>query len=68
MREQFQMSFKPSHQQGTEKLEQWARERQERGEERPNQPAQNTHPREHRDADAQDLKTSVARFEQLLGR
>jgi hypothetical protein len=62
------MSFKPDRQEGQEKLEQWARERDERGETRPNQPAQNTHPREHRDADAKHLETSVERFEALLGR
>ena len=62
------MSFKPNHQQGSEKLEQWARERQERGEERANQPALNTHPREHRAADDHDLDRSVERLEALLGR
>ena len=62
------MSFKPDRQEGSEKLEQWAREREERGELRPNQPALNTRPREHRDADAGDLERSVDRFEALLGR
>jgi hypothetical protein len=62
------MSFRPDRQEGSEKLEQWAREREERGEVRPNQPALNTHPREHRDADAGDLERSVDRFEALLGR
>jgi len=62
------MSSKPDQKQGQEKLEQWARERRERGETRPNQPAQNTHPREHRDADAGYLADSVERFDALLGR
>jgi hypothetical protein len=62
------MSFKPDSRQSREKLDQWARERQERGEMRQNQPALNTRPREHRDADAHDLERSVNRFEALLGR
>jgi hypothetical protein len=62
------MSAKPDRQEGHDKLEQWAHEREERGETRPNQPAMNTHPRENREADAQDLETSVERFEALLGR
>jgi len=62
------MSFRPNRQAGQEKLQQWAREREERGESRPNQPALNTHPREHREADAADLERSRDRFEALLGR
>lgn len=62
------MCFKPDRQQGREKLDQWAREREQRGETRLNQPALNTRPREHRDADAGDLERSVDRFEALLGR
>ena len=62
------MCMKPDRQEGREKLEQWARERRERGEERPNQPALNTHPREAREADDHDLDRSVERFEALLGR
>jgi hypothetical protein len=62
------MCHKPDRHEGREKLDQWARERQERGEERPNQPALNTSPREHRAADDHDLDRSVERFEALLGR
>jgi len=63
------MSFRPDRQEGQGKLEQWARERDERGETHsPNQPALNTHPRETREADARDLETSVERFQALLGR
>jgi len=62
------MSFKPDRQQGREKLDQWAREREQRGETRNNQPALNTHPREHRAADTDDLNRGVERFEALLGR
>ena len=62
------MCFKPDSKQGHEKLDQWARERDERGETRSNQPALNTHPRETREADAADLNRGVERFEALLGR
>jgi hypothetical protein len=62
------MSSKPDRQEGQDKLEQWAHEREERGEKRPNQPAMNTHPREMRKPDEHDLETSVERFEALLGR
>ncbi len=62
------MCFKPDRDVGREKLERWAHERRERGEERPNQPALNTTPREHRPADDHDLERSVERFEALLGR
>lgn len=62
------MCSKPGRQEGREKLDQWAREREERGEIRRNQPAKNTHPRENRDPDAADLARGVERFEALLGR
>ena len=62
------MSSKPDRQEGQDKMEQWAHEREERGEERPNQPAHNTHPRENREADAGYLADSVERFDALLGR
>jgi hypothetical protein len=62
------MSFKPDRQAGQQKLEQWAREREERGQTPRNQPALNTRPREHREADAADLERSRDRFEALLGR
>jgi hypothetical protein len=62
------MSFRPSSQESQEKLRQWAREREQRGETRHNQPAMNTHPREGRDPDAAHLAASVERFEALLGR
>ena len=62
------MCFKPDRQQGRDKLDQWAREREERGETRDNQPALNTHPREYREADTTELNRDVERFEALLGR
>jgi flagellar biosynthesis/type III secretory pathway protein FliH len=68
MREHYEMSFKPHSQESQEKLRQWAREREERGETRGNQPAMNTHPREGRSPDADHLAASVERFEALLGR
>ena len=62
------MSFKPDRREGQQKLEQWAREREERGQTPRNQPALNTHPRANPDSDTQDLRVSVDRFEALLGR
>jgi hypothetical protein len=62
------MSFRPNRQAGQEKLQQWAREREERGEKPRREPALNTHPRANPDPDTQDLRVSVDRMEALLGR